>query len=196
MTDIKQQKRSLRERMLQQRATIPDEARQGASREICRLFMANVPRNPLDKVAGYWPISQEVDDRLLLEMLVEERHICGLPVIEKERKVMQFRQWQRGIELSRAALGTYEPFASMPLLKPTLVIVPLLAFDAAGNRLGFGQGYYDHTLHALNEAHAVFTVGLAYAKQQVGYVPHEAHDYQLDCVVTEERVIICDEGHA
>lgn len=74
-------------------------------------------------------------------------------------------------------------------MTPEIVIVPLLAFDRQGGRLGYGGGFYDRTLARLRETGAVLTIGFAYAGQEVPVVPMEATDVRLDMVVTERGVI-------
>jgi len=78
-----------------------------------------------------------------------------------------------------------EPDPAWPLATPAIVLVPLLAFDAVGRRLGYGGGYYDRTLAALRAGHTITAVGVAYAGQEVENIPHDAHDEQLDMILTE-----------
>jgi len=80
------------------------------------------------------------------------------------------------------AFNIPEPLATAPKVVPAIVLVPLLAFDATGHRLGYGGGYYDRTLRGLPAARAI---GVAYAGQEVPLLPHMEHDHPLDAVITE-----------
>ncbi|MEQ9607693.1 MAG: 5-formyltetrahydrofolate cyclo-ligase, partial [Kiloniellaceae bacterium] len=97
--------------------------------------------------------------------------------------------WRPGEPLQPAGFGTREPPQSAPLVQPGLLLVPLLAFDAAGYRLGYGGGFYDRSLALLRRAGDILAVGLAFAAQQVPAVPREPTDQPLDLVVTERGAI-------
>ena len=96
-----------------------------------------------------------------------------------------FRAWREGQPLEPDAARISSPTAEAETLTPTLVIVPLLAFDRSGYRLGQGGGFYDRTLQALRAAGPLFTIGLAYAGQEIEQVPREIHDQALDAILTE-----------
>jgi 5-formyltetrahydrofolate cyclo-ligase len=117
-------------------------------------------------------------------------HRLVLPAIRAAGEPLDFRAWQPGEPLVPAGFGTQEPAATAPSVAPSVLLVPLLAFDAAGYRLGYGGGFYDRSLALLRAAGDTLAVGLAYADQQVAAVPREATDQPLDLVVTERRVIV------
>lgn len=189
--DIAIRKQQLRDRMLELRARMPERDRKKAAHRIADQFIGNVPRRSWDIIGGYWPISGEVDTVLLMEALAEQGHTIALPCVAASDTPLTFRRWQKGMELVKnTRYKTLEPPAGNLEVIPTLLIVPLLAFDAAGYRLGFGGGFYDRTLAALKDTQSIFTVGLAFAKQQAGVIPHETHDVPLDCIITEERVLL------
>jgi 5-formyltetrahydrofolate cyclo-ligase len=87
-----------------------------------------------------------------------------------------------GEVLRPGAFGIHEPLADWPVVQPSLLLVPLLAFDGNGYRLGYGGGYYDRTLAARN----VRAVGVAYAGQEVSSLPAQAHDMALEAIITEQ----------
>ncbi len=97
-----------------------------------------------------------------------------------------FRRFSPGQPLSPDAAGILAPGPDAEDLTPDLVIAPLLAFDAAGGRMGQGGGFYDRTLQALRAGGSVFVLGLAHAWQEVARVPSEAHDQKLDAILTEK----------
>lgn len=140
-------------------------------------------------VAGYWPVRGEIDPAPLMETFLLEQAQLALPVVTGPDQPLQFRSYAPGDTLQRGAFGIEEPEARKPVLIPSLVLVPLVAFDARGHRLGYGAGYYDRTLAALRQSGRVIAVGLAYEAQRVGRVPNGSHDMALDYIVTERGCV-------
>jgi 5-formyltetrahydrofolate cyclo-ligase len=138
-------------------------------------------------VAGYFAIRDEIDPRPLLETFhCEQARLC-LPCVTGPGQPLVFRSWSPGDELVKGAFGVSEPRPSAPEVRPSLVLLPLLAFDRAGRRLGYGAGFYDRTIEALRGLGPVTTVGLAYEAQRLKRVPTAGHDVVLDWIVTEQR---------
>ena len=139
-------------------------------------------------VAAYWPLRDEIDPRVALDALHGRGHRCCLPVVTGQGEPLLFRAWHPGDELATAPFGTRVPKDAAPEVVPEVLLVPLLAFDAQGYRLGYGGGYFDRTLAALRAANpATLALGLAYAAQEVDAVPHGAMDARLDWIVTERE---------
>ena len=136
-------------------------------------------------IAGYWPMGDEMDPRPLMLALASRGHAIALPVTPLSGQPLAFRAWAPGGALRPGPMGTSEP-AEGALVNPDWLLVPLLAFDRAGRRLGYGGGYYDRTLAALPGAKPI---GIAFAGQQVEAIPEEDFDERLDAVVTETQVI-------
>lgn len=132
-------------------------------------------------VAGYRPVRDEADPRELMKALGTA---LALPRIDAKHTALSFREWREGDALVDNHHGIPEPRADAKIVTPDAVLVPLLAFDAHGHRLGYGGGYYDRTLNATR----AFTIGIAYAGQEVRELPREAHDRPLDAVITENGV--------
>ena len=137
-------------------------------------------------VAGYWPFREEADPRPLMQILAAKGHPLVLPRILRRTAPLEFRRWIEGDPLRPNAFEIAEPLASAEIATPSILLVPMLAFDAAGTRLGYGGGYYDRTLATLRAAGKVAAVGIAYAGQEVGKVPRREHDAPLDAIVTEK----------
>ncbi len=140
-------------------------------------------------VSAYWPIGSEIDPRPLMIHLHEDGHPIALPVTPARGNPLVFRAWRPDDTLEAAGFGTQVPLASQPELTPRVLIVPLLAFDRAGYRLGYGGGYYDRTLARLRQSGAVLAVGVAYAAQEVSQVPRDGNDQAVDWIVTEAESI-------
>ncbi|RVV99347.1 5-formyltetrahydrofolate cyclo-ligase [Mesobaculum littorinae] len=138
-------------------------------------------------VAGYMPIRSELDPRPAMEAEAARRPVC-VPVIEARGAPLIFRQWTPDATLIPGTFGALIPERSATLV-PDVVIVPLVAFDRQGGRLGYGGGFYDRTLAGLRDRGAALAIGFAYAAQEVGDLPIEPTDIPLDWVVTEDEVI-------
>ena len=137
-------------------------------------------------VAGYHPIRDEMNPYTLMEVFYCEQVRLALPCVEQKDHPLVFRHWQPGQTLVKGAFGTREPEATAPEVRPSLLLMPLVAFDEKGGRLGYGGGYYDRTLEALQAIGPVTTVGLAYDAQKVRAVPQGRYDVRLDWIVTEK----------
>ncbi len=138
-------------------------------------------------VAGFWPMPHEIDIRPLLHGLHERGHVICLPETPPRGQKLIFRAWTPGAEMVHGRFGTMFPVGAVTV--PDFVLVPLVAFDADGHRLGYGGGYYDRTLAELPNA---FRLGCAYAAQQVAHVPVEETDFHLHAAATEEKIVNTD----
>lgn len=166
-----------------------------AGRAISANFLAE-PRlaallRPGTVAAGYFPMSDEANCLPLMRDLGQRGLTIALPVVVAANHPLLFRAWDPADPemLEPGPHGTHQPPASAATCTPTLILVPLLAFDRRGFRLGYGGGYYDRTLNAA--AGAATAVGLAYAGQRVDAVPREASDAPLDWVVTDAAAHLC-----
>ena len=135
-------------------------------------------------VSGFWPMQGEIDIRPLLGALHAAGHDVVLPVTPKLGHPLTFRVWHPDEAMVREKFGTFAP--SGAVLSPDFLLVPLLAFDRGCFRLGYGGGYFDRTLPLLPNA---FTLGCAFAAQEVPRVPTEAFDVRLDAIATEGEII-------
>lgn len=134
--------------------------------------------------ALFWPLPDELDTRPLIHALYGRGHVIALPVTPPRGEPLRFRRWRPGDALVRGRFGTQHPDSAA--IVPDWIAVPLLAFDAAGRRLGYGAGYYDRTLAALPAARAI---GVAFAAQQVSEVPTGPDDVPLPAIVTENGIM-------
>jgi 5-formyltetrahydrofolate cyclo-ligase len=150
------------------------------------VLVAHVPPliPPGAVVGGFWPLADEIDIRPLLAALHARGHAVGLPVTPPRGQPLTFHAWQPGAALHPGRFGTLAPDGSA--VTPDVLLVPLLAFDRRGQRLGYGGGYYDRTIAALP---GVYTIGCAYAVQEISAVPSGPTDMPLDRVATERGLI-------
>ncbi len=192
LSALQEEKRALRKAAKAARGAVARADRQAGGPAAAALrdhFLAAVAPAAGAVVSGYWPLGDEIDPRPLMAALAERGHRLALPAIRGADQPLDFRAWTPGEALQPADFGTQEPLAGAEELRPALLLVPLLAFDAAGYRLGYGGGFYDRSLALLRGAGDILAVGLAYAGQQVAAVPREATDQPLDLVVTDRGVL-------
>ena len=189
---VNEDKAGLRRRATERRRSFADQATE-AGVAVASLFGASPALAEVARVAtsfaGYWPIKSEIDPRPLMRQLLDAGKQCGLPVTVAKDEPLMFRQWAFGDRFEIGAFGVSEPLATAPAIVPKLLLVPLLAFDRRGHRLGYGAGYYDRTLAQLRRTGSITAVGLAFAGQEVGGIPSTNDDQPLDWVVTEKNVI-------
>jgi len=138
-------------------------------------------------VAGYMPIRTEIDPRPAMTVLSEHNRIC-VPVIVAPGSPLEFYLWTPGCEMVEGPFGAHIPAEDISVF-PTVLIVPLVGFDAGCNRLGYGGGYYDRTLEKLRAEVPVRAIGFAYAAQELPPLPLEPTDQPLDAIVTERGVL-------
>jgi 5-formyltetrahydrofolate cyclo-ligase len=188
MTSMQEEKQVLRT-ALRVRRTEAARAGSAAAGALAERFLAAIEIAPEAVIAGYWPIDDEIDVRMLLNRLRALSHDIALPVVVGAGRPLAFRRWQEDEALADGPFGTRQPPDSAAAVMPVVVIVPLLAFDRCGYRLGYGGGYYDRTLAALRRRRRVVAVGVAYAAQEVPVVPRERDDEALDWIVTDREAI-------
>ncbi len=134
-------------------------------------------------LAGYMPIRTEVDPIPVMAAMSAWGKVC-VPVIEGAGKPLRFKEWTPGCAMVDGPFGAKIPEAG-EWLTPQVVVVPLVAFDAFGGRLGYGGGFYDRTLEDLRETGEVAAYGYAFAAQEAENLPQEPTDQKLDGIVTE-----------
>lgn len=181
-------KDELRIALLARRRALPEELRCKAAGEATDIFLEAIRLDAGTPISAYWPIRGEMDPRPLMASLTECGHPLLLPVVAGEGQPLTFRIWREGEDLNAGPLGTREPSADAPEETPGIVIVPLLAFDEAGYRLGYGKGFFDATLAELRRrTPSVIAVGFAYEAQRAERLPRDAWDQPLDWIVTERK---------
>ena len=154
------------------------------------LFWENINPTQNQTIAAYWPKGREFDPIPILEQAIERGHTCGLPITSKDSKTLRFAAWDKNTELVSGLHDILEPAQNdqTEYLAPDIIIVPLLAFDRRGYRLGYGGGYYDATLQSLRASKPITAVGLAYAQQTCLFnLPTEDHDQRLNWVITPQE---------
>lgn len=188
MTALGNDKNDLRRQLAARRAAVH------AAQPLAGLVLSGwYPRieGPPGVVSGYWPFRSEIDPRPLMARFARAGWRVALPVTPARgmEAPLTFRLWDPAAEMTTHSFGMSEPHPGAEAVRPDVVLVPLLAFDRAGHRLGYGAGHYDRTLERLRAAGPVRAVGLAYAGQEVDALPAEPHDQPLDAILTERQFL-------
>jgi 5-formyltetrahydrofolate cyclo-ligase len=187
-TGIEDTKAALRREASARRDALPAETRKAAAAMIAaRPFPLPVAAGAI--VSGFMPLKDEIDPLPLLRTLSERGAQLALPVVAERGRPLVMRAWKWGEPLAPGVWGIREPGPEAAIVEPDILLVPLLAFDRAGGRLGYGGGYYDFTLVQLRARKTVVAVGLAFAAQEIPFVPTTSRDAPLDLVLTEREVI-------
>jgi 5-formyltetrahydrofolate cyclo-ligase len=142
-------------------------------------------------VSGFIPYKSEITTIPLLNALRRQGWQTCLPVVIAQEQPLVFRAWQPGDPLVPGVWDIPIPPPEVPEVLPDVLLVPMLAFDRRGYRLGYGGGFYDRTLEKLRAIKTVIAIGVAYHAQMVDEVPLGAHDAPLDYVMTEEETFAC-----
>jgi 5-formyltetrahydrofolate cyclo-ligase len=179
-------KSALREAALARRDALEIDDRLIWDEAICERALAMPALAAGGPVSAYWPMRSEADPRPILEGLQARGVPVCLPAIVDRRMI--FRLWAPYEPIVPGGFGTLVPQPDQPLVTPTILLVPLAAFDRRGYRIGYGKGHYDAKLAELGP---VTAIGIAYGAQEIEAVPDEGHDRRLDWVVTEAEAIRC-----
>jgi 5-formyltetrahydrofolate cyclo-ligase len=186
--EIQIRKERIRREALARRDAMPPEMRQAAAQAIAaREFPLAITPGAI--VSGFMALKSEINPLPLMQKLAGQGARLALPAIAGRGEPLILRAWEPGAPLGRGQWGIREPTADAAEVEPDILLVPLLAFDRAGHRIGYGAGYYDLTIARLRARKAVMAVGIAFAVQEVAAVPATARDARLDLVLTEREMI-------
>ena len=182
---ISHEKRKMREMMLRKRMQLPHPAMVQSSESVARHFADHPILAFAPSFSGYVAMRGELDVLAIFRIMARFDKQTALPCLT-DHKMLQFRSWRPNDTLVRHRVGTQEPIPTAPTIIPSVVLVPLLAFDGMGGRIGYGAGYYDRTMAMMRrfETPPLF-IGVAYSMQEVEHVPVDAHDAPLDGILTE-----------
>ena len=182
------EKAELRRTAVARRDAMPAEARAAAAETIAaRAFPVAVTPGAI--ASGFMPLKSEINPLPLMKALAGQGARLALPVIAGRGRPLVMRSWNFDEPLDRGQWGIREPKAAAAEVEPDILLVPLLAFDRTGHRIGYGAGYYDLTIAALRGRKPIVAIGLAFAAQEVPAIPATPGDARLDLVLTEREVI-------
>jgi 5,10-methenyltetrahydrofolate synthetase len=182
--ELRAWRRALRERLIAERLALARATRERHRRAIDAHLAHGFPELERGVVAFCWPYQGEYDARLLARRLRARGAVTALPAVVAPRAPLVFREWRPGVALARGVYGILYP-ASSREVAPDAVLVPVVAFDDAGFRLGYGGGYFDRTLAAAKRPVAI---GVGYELAHVATVHPQPHDLPMDWIVTERGI--------
>lgn len=178
-------RRATREALVAARSALPNATLQAHRANIDRHLTRGFPDLSEDVVAFCWPYRNEYDARFLARHLRERGARTALPVVVAPRTPLIFREWHPGVALARGVYDIPYP-AEGPAVRPGTVLLPMNGFDAGGYRLGYGGGYFDRTLAALDDRPRV--IGVTYELARLPTIHPQPWDIPMDFVVTEAGV--------
>jgi 5-formyltetrahydrofolate cyclo-ligase len=185
MTSPKDLKKHLRKEALGRRDALDEFWRVEAALEMAETARDHLEIEPGQIVSGFWPMRSEVDVRPLMFALREQGARLCLPAI-LDKTTIVFRELVRGAPMVEMGFGTVGPHEEADVLDPSVMLIPLAAFDARGHRIGYGAGYYDRAIAKLiDKGQSPRLVGIAFDCQEVPLVPDEPHDVVIPEILTE-----------
>jgi len=185
---VEDSKAALRIEAQARRDALPAAARKAAAETIAvRKFPLAVAPGTI--VSGFMPLKSEINPLPLLQRLADAGAQLALPVVAGRGKPLIMRAWQWGEPLAAGVWGIREPKPEAAEVEPDILLVPLLAFDRAGHRIGYGAGYYDLTIARLRARKPVTAIGIGFAAQEIAKIPATVRDARLDLVLTEHEAI-------
>jgi 5-formyltetrahydrofolate cyclo-ligase len=190
MSDVThtEQKKELRGATLALRDALSPTARAAAAEAIAkRAFPLAIAPGMI--VSGFSPVKTEINPIPLMRKLADAGASLALPVIVGRGHALIMRAWDFGAPLESGQWGIREPTPDAAEVAPDILIVPLVAFDRTGQRIGYGAGYYDMTIAALRAKKKIVAIGIAFAAQEISKVPATERDERLDLVLTERETI-------
>lgn len=191
-SEIAERKRTLRASMMAWRDTVSAEQRAETATALAWAGLTFARPFARDAViSGFASLANELDCMPLMQRLGREGARLALPLVVHKGAPLAFRAWSPGDAMDAGVWGIAQPKADKPLLRPDILLVPLLAVDREGWRLGYGGGFYDRTIAGLRMEKPVLAIGLAYDEQVVDAVPHLDYDEPLDWVLTPSGAHRC-----
>jgi len=183
-------RRALRRQGIERRMALPDEPHRILSARLCELIRQSFPELSGKRVAFCWPFRKEPDLRPLMKTWLAEGRpgfVALLPVVVDAKSALAFRAWTPETPMLTDRYGIPSPAAG-EFVRPDALLIPVNAFDGDGYRLGYGGGFFDRTLAALDPPPLAIGVGFELAR--VESIHPEAHDMRLDAIVTEAGVFV------
>jgi 5-formyltetrahydrofolate cyclo-ligase len=176
-----------RARLIAARLDIDPQTRTAASRAIAASLAGRFPPGSIALVGGYWPIRGEYDPIPYLRRVIGAGGEVALPAVVASRAALEFRPWTPDTRMAPGRWDTQHP-AEGPAVTPVALVIPLVGFDAAGHRLGYGGGFYDRTLAALDPR--PLAIGVGFELGRLPSIAPAAHDQRMDVIVTEAGVTV------
>lgn len=185
-TDVNRWRKAERERLIAARLDVPAETRAGWAEAIAAGVLAEIGDVEGRIVSAYWPFRGEPDLRPFMEEVARRGGRTALPVVVEKGRPLAFHLWQAGEALARGVWNIPVPAEQRPCM-PDVVIAPVVGYDPACYRLGYGGGFFDRTLASLSARPRV--IGVGYGAARVPTIYPQMHDIPMDLIVTEAGTV-------
>jgi 5-formyltetrahydrofolate cyclo-ligase len=179
-------RKTKRAELLERRKLVDLDGRRRHAAALTEHLLAAVDLRAFATLGFYWPIRSELDLRGVAESHVARGAVAALPVVVAKSAPVEFWRWEPGAAMQRGFWNIPVP-AERHIVVPNALLIPLVGYDAAGYRLGYGGGYYDRTLAALTPR--PFCIGVGYDDAELATIYPQPHDVPMDLIVTERRVL-------
>ncbi len=185
-------KSELRKIKLSERNQLNCKYRKEASEKVVNSLREFLKSTKSENIALFYPINSEID---IIDLSQTFKGNVLLPCVVDKDAPLVFKKWNLDEQaLEKKAFGVFEPNQNSDVMIPDVIIVPFLAFDGEGYRLGYGGGYYDRTISGLRNEKDVLTIGVGFDVQKALEIPHDVFDMRLDLVITEANIYKFDES--
>lgn len=188
--DVARWRRAERARLRSERDAMSARGRHAAEEAIAkclRAFLSDRFGGPGERIlSAYWPMHGEPDLRALMSELDASGVTIALPVVETKARPLVFRHWTPSTRMVRGVWNIPVPADDTETVTPTIVLAPVIGWDAEGYRLGYGGGYFDRTLAAMTPR--PFSIGIGFGAMRIATIYPQPYDIALDTVVTETGV--------
>lgn len=194
MYQIREQKNALRKSFSERRSAIDPEYKNKLDSKIINRFMSLASYRYADTILLYYPVKGEIDVRPIISASLASGKRVALPRCEDKGSVMNFHYINTPEELEMGRFGLMEPSLQSEMFDPEndvgqcVVVIPALAYDKRGYRLGYGKGFYDRYF----STYGISRVGLIYSQFLVNELPHGKYDISVDILVSEKEVRVVD----
>lgn len=181
--DVARWRKAERKRLIEDRLSVSPDERRILSEKIADGLGAVIGDVHSHLVSLYWPIRGEPDLRAWMTRTIKRGGKIALPVVIRKGWPLEFRCWQPGEPLERGLWNILVP-SHGPAVQPSVVVAPVVGFDDADYRLGFGGGFFDRTLAAMPRRPLV--IGVGFARSRISTIHPQPHDIPMDMIITEK----------
>jgi 5-formyltetrahydrofolate cyclo-ligase len=184
--DLSARRKEWRTKLLRDRTTMPTQEHQSKSGCVLQSLFSNFKHLSAGTVGFYWPFRGEISVLPFIELLVQQGGAAALPVVIEKKQPLEFRAWTPSTVMSRGVYGIPHPAEGRPI-QPDTLIIPLVGYDLACYRLGYGGGFYDRTLSAADKK--ILAIGVGFESARIGTIQPQPYDVPMDFIINESSIL-------
>ncbi len=185
--DLRAWRKVERARLIEARMAMPLDEHQAASEAISDCLRSTFPPETLGSLGCYWPFRREYDCLPLMKAVIDAGGQTSLPVVLQKNHPLEFRPWTPETRMEAGVWNILHP-AEGPVVQPTVLLIPLVGFDAEGYRLGYGAGFYDRTIATFDKP--PLKIGVGFELSRLVTIFPQDHDIPMDYIITEQGVVL------